>query len=214
MNTSSPRVQANAWIALLAFVALSAGALFAVLREQQRPAIPNLIWPDPPTLGAFSLSMADGATLNQDSLKGHWTLLFFGFTHCPDVCPNTLSVLKQTTQRLADDPLYRARGQVVFVSVDPERDQPAALAKYVHYFNPQFLAATGPAAALADLTRPLGVIHARVPLAGEEYSFDHTASIFLIDPALRLLGVWSLPHDAETISTAFRQISAFGAQNP
>jgi protein SCO1/2 len=165
-------------------------------------------------LSAFSLSMADGATLNQDSLKGHWTLLFFGFTHCPDVCPNTLSVLKQTTQRLADDPLYRAHGQVVFVSVDPERDQPAALAKYVHYFNPQFLAATGPAAALADLTRPLGVIHARVPLAGEDYAIDHTASIFLIDPALRLLGVWSLPHEAETISTAFRQISAFGAQNP
>lgn len=214
MQTPSPRLQANAGIALIAFVALSAGALFAVLREQQRPPIPALIWPNPPTLGAFSLSMAGGKMLTQDSLKGHWTFLFFGFTHCPDVCPNTLAVLKQTALRLSEDPTYRAQGQVVFVSVDPARDQPAALAQYVQYFDPNFLAATGPETALAGLTAPLGVIHARVPMTGEEYSVDHTAAIFLIDPKLRLLGVLSLPHEAAKLSTAFRDISAFGAQNP
>lgn len=209
MSPVPPRHQANAFLALAAFVALGAGLLFAVWKAGQRPDIPGLLWPDPPTIGAFSLTDADGNTLTEADLRGRWTLLFFGFTHCPDVCPGTLAVLKQVTHKLADDPAFRDHGQVLFVSVDPARDTPEVLKPYIHYFDPAFRAASGDANALAALTRPLGVIYAKVAGPDGDYTMDHTASIFLIDPDLRVLSAIGLPHVASEIAARFRAIEDF-----
>lgn len=204
-----PRLQANAFLALAAFAALSAGLLFAVWKSEQRPDVPGLLWPDPPRIGAFALTGEDGKPFTEEDLRGRWTLLFFGFAHCPDVCPATLAVLKQA-KRLAADTAFGTQGQVLFVSVDPARDTPASLGRYVKYFDPAFRAATGPDDALAGLTRQLGVIYAKVPGAGDDdYSMDHTASIFLVDPSLRVLSAIGLPHEAEDIVTRIRAIEAF-----
>jgi protein SCO1/2 len=209
MPTPPSRLQTNALLALLAFATLGAGLLYAVWRTGQQPAVPGLLWPDPPRLGAFALGGLDGAAFTEAGLRGHWTFLFFGFTQCPDVCPGTLAVLKRVKALLADDPTFLRAGQVVLVSVDPARDTPARLGPYVRHFDPSFLAAVGPEDALGGLTRQLGVIYGRVPGSGDDYSVDHTASIFLVDPDLRVLGLFGLPHDAGEIASRFRAIVAF-----
>lgn len=213
MTDASVSPSFKAWIALVAFVALSAGLITAVLRTADVPAIQGLLWPDPPQIGPFSLT-SDKGRISEETLKGRWTLLFFGFTHCPDICPSTLATLKQVAARLAENKTFADHGQVLFISVDPARDTSAALAEYVRYFDPRFLAATGTEAELNALTGPMGVIHAQVPTGGGEYSIDHTASIFLIDPQLRVLGKFGLPHDAATISAGFTAISDFGRAHP
>lgn len=210
MTTAPKSSSVTALFVLVGFIAVSAGLIFAATRVPEEPAIPGLLWPDPPVLANFSLQGSDGARIDQDRLKGRWTLLFFGFTNCPDVCPTTLAVLKQVAAQLADDPLFKRQGQVLFISLDPERDTPEQMGKYVHYFNPGFLAATGDGAALDAVTVPLGVIRAKVADASGGYTIDHTASIFLIDPQLRVLGKFGMPHTATAISDGFRAISSFG----
>ncbi|MGE3774065.1 MAG: SCO family protein [Gammaproteobacteria bacterium] len=210
MPPAPPRLQANAFLALAAFVALAAGLLFAVWKTGHQPEVPGLLWPDPPQIGRFALTGDDGKPLTEADLRGRWTLVFFGFTHCPDVCPGTLAILKQVKQRLATDSAFGREGQVLFVSVDPARDTPKALARYVKYFDPGFRGATGDDEALSGLTRQLGVIYAKVPGSGEnDYSIDHTASIFVVDPSLRVLSAIGLPHDAADIETRVRAIEAF-----
>lgn len=210
MTAAPARPQANAFLALAAFAALAAGLLFAVWKTERAPDVPGLLWPDPPQLGAFALTGDDGKAVTEADLRGHWTLLFFGFTHCPDVCPGTLAVLKQVKQRLAADSAFAARGQVLFVSVDPARDTPELLGRYVKYFDPAFRGATGDEDALSRFTRQLGVIYAKVPGKGDDdYSMDHTASIFLIDPTLRVLSAIGLPHEAADIAARVRAIEAF-----
>ena len=215
MDARPDFLQRNAWLALVAFVALSAGVLVALLgKQQQVPAIDGLLWPDPPRVPPFSLAATGGGTLDQSSLQGRWTLLFFGFTHCPDVCPTTLATLKRAVGGLQDFKPFAEQGQVLFVSLDPERDSPEKLAAYVQYFDPRFLSATGNEEALDALIRPLGVIRAKVPGKGDDYTLDHTASIFLIDPALRVVGLLGLPHDAAKIASTVRAIAAFTAEHP
>lgn len=209
MHVNPARLQTNALLALLAFAALAAGLLYAVWRSGQAPEVPGLLWPDPPTVGAFALTDADGRALTDAELRGRWTFLFFGFTQCPDVCPGTLAVLKQVKARLDEDPRFREAGQVVFVSVDPARDTADRLGPYVRHFDPAFRAATGPEEALTALTRPLGVIFGRIPGSGDDYTMDHTASIFLIDPALRVLSVFAMPHEAAEIAGRFGAVADF-----
>ena len=127
-------------------------------------------------------------------MRGRWTFVFFGFVNCPDVCPTTLATLAAVRNSLADlaEP-YRPR--VVLVSVDPARDTPAVLAQYVLHFDPSFVGVTGSPAALDTLTRALGVAVIVGPAdAAGNYSVDHTAAVFLVDPEAPRRG--SLQHAA------------------
>lgn len=203
-------------IACVALIAFGGGVYFAQRAPlPNQPEIRGLLWPDPPVLGAFALQDAQGGELNESRLRGKWTLLFFGFTHCPDVCPTTLNTLKSVGQALHDLPDFDQAPQVLFVSVDPERDTPAALQAYVSYFDPTFLAATAAPAQLNSLTRQLGILHAKVPTQDPPmYSVDHTASVLLIDPDLRLLGVFSPPHVTQDLADGIRGIVRFIGDNP
>jgi protein SCO1/2 len=130
-------------------------------------------------------------------------LLFFGYTHCPDVCPGTLAALKKA------QPQWEAAApdtQVVFFSVDPQRDTPEVLKGYVSYFDPKFVGVTAPREMLAGLARIFGIIYIRVAgSSGEpnDYLVDHSASIVLIDPQGRLAGVLSAPHTPEDIAKRY-----------
>ena len=156
----------------------------------------------------------EGKVHRIEEFRGRVTLLFFGFTHCPDICPTTLATLKRAVAGLGDFKPFAEHGQVLFVSLDPERDTPEKLAAYVAYFDPRFLAATGSEAALDALSGPLGVIRAKVPGADGEYTLDHTGSIFLVDPALRVMGLLGMPHEAGKIEAAVRAITHFAAAHP
>ncbi|MEQ8232921.1 MAG: SCO family protein [Gammaproteobacteria bacterium] len=204
-------------LAQFALAAVVVGAAFAAgiwlsVRQATVPdgaAVDGLLWPDPPRLRAFELTDASGAPFTLEQLRGRWTLLFFGFTHCPDVCPTTLAELAAASAELRNHPRFGARGQVAFVSVDPARDDAATLAAYVGYFSPEFVAATAAEDELRRLTRALGALFMKVPQGGGEYTMDHSAGIFYISPDLRLVSVLTPPHSRDQIVRRFDAVSAF-----
>lgn len=192
--------------AVVAVVAAGLGYLLANRASTPAAAAQALVLEQPRPLPDFSLTDHHGAAFGPARLAGHWTFLFFGFTHCPDVCPTTLQTLARARAALADLPAAQ-RPAVVMVSVDPGRDTPEQLAGYVPYFDPEFLGVTGPEDALAPLTGSLGVAYGYTPAAdGEGYIVDHTAAIFLVDPSGRLAAVFGTPHDAATIADDFRVV--------
>ncbi|MFQ5759606.1 MAG: SCO family protein [Acidiferrobacterales bacterium] len=198
-----------------AVIVLSAGllgflvaALFPqLLHRDAPPEIPGLLWPDPRVLSAFTLEDQHAQRFDLDRLKGKWTFLFFGYTNCPDVCPTTLSVLASVEKQLKQTPEALKNSQFVFVSVDPKRDTPEHLGKYVGYFNKDFVGVTGPPEKLGALTTQLGIFYLLgEPDAAGNYLVDHTAAILLTDPKARLIGVFGAPHDPQTIVARFRRI--------
>lgn len=157
-------------------------------------------------LPEFSLQGSDGKPLTRAALLGHWTLVFPGFTSCPDVCPATLGLLKQV------DASLRAAGaqapQVWFLSVDPARDTPERLAQYVHYFNPAFVGVTAQEPALANFTRAMGIAYTKVPgTNAENYTMDHTAALILLDPQARITAFFTPPHQLDAMVADLKHLA-------
>lgn len=199
----------------LAFVAIVLGVLVysvsreplldeAALREQG-----TFLLPTPREISAFSLVDQHGVEFNNASLQGHWSLLFFGFTSCPDVCPVTLAALAQVEKKLSDagrrDLLDGLK--VYFVSVDPERDDAAVIGKYVEAFSPRFTGVTGSHDALARFAEQLNVAFMKVPDSRGGYVIDHTGNIVIIDPKGHYAGFMKLPHQADRILVAYKSIA-------
>lgn len=193
--------------AAVAVVAAALGAAAARWSTVATGPEHALLLESPRELPAFSLVDHHGRPFDSGSVAGHWTLVFFGFTHCPDVCPSTLFTLKQVSESLADLP-EGERPAVVMVSVDPGRDTPEKLASYVPYFDPGFIGVTGDMPQIMAVTQAMGVAFSYTPLAegAEGYSVDHTASIFLLDPQGRLAAIFGTPHASERIAGDYRRI--------
>lgn len=224
MNWNRKKLIITAAIAV-GSVALGLLAAQGVLMRQaavvQPPAISSLLWPNPKQLAAFSLQDQGGQAFDLARLEGRWTLLFFGYTHCPDVCPITLAALRAMIAELKGlDPVpgTPAGGvpsdvQVALVTVDPARDTPEKLAHYMAFFDPAFLGVSGSDEALEGLTGQLGVVYRRyAPDAAGEYLVDHTAGVLLIDPKMRLVGLFRSPHDPAIMSGEFSAIREFIAK--
>jgi protein SCO1/2 len=171
------------------------------------PVQAALLYGEPRALEPFTLDRADGRPFTGDDLKGRWTLAFFGFTHCPDVCPTTLAQMKQVEAGLAASkpapPL-----QLLFVSVDPARDSLELLAKYTAFFSPSIIAATASEDRLQPFTRQLGIVYMQSPLADGNYTVDHSAQLVLIDPDGRMAGMFRPPLDARKIVADLRLLDA------
>lgn len=194
-------------LAVVAVLALTAGLLTAHgwRQIQSPPAISGTLLPAPRPIPEFSLLTAAGQPFTNADLQGHWSVFFFGFTHCPDVCPMTLATLNQTARLLAAD-----TPRFVFVTVDPMRDTPDVLGPYVHYFNPAFTGVTGNQAAIAALTQALGIAYTYTPGATpDEYTVDHSAALLLFNPRGELAAVFTPPHKAETLARDLRALQAF-----
>jgi protein SCO1/2 len=186
--------------------AVLAGALLARLVSSSPVVLESGTWlPEPRELGAFQLSDQAGHTWNNASLQGHPSLVFFGYTYCPDICPTTLAMLAEVLRRT---PLEGAR--VLFVSVDPERDSAATLKDYVSAFNPDFIGLRGDEASLEPFMRSLGAIAMRQPLADGNYTMDHSATLFLLDKRGQLAAVFSPPLSAERLTADFTRIVRSG----
>nr|VFK58669.1 MAG: protein SCO1/2 [Candidatus Kentron sp. TC] len=164
---------------------------------------------EPREIPPFTLLDHHGNPFTQANLRGQWTFLYFGYTACPDVCPTTLGALTRADRLLRAEP-GGTHPKFVFISVDPERDAPEQLARYVPYFNPNFLGVTGAEEEIANLARPLGVVYRRVYGDDSESSYimDHSASISLVDPQGRMAAVLSPPHHASAIARNFREIAS------
>ena len=185
---------------------LSAVAGISLWKVMQGPPQPSnaalMVLPEPRVIADFALVDDTGAPFSLDNLRGHWSLMFFGYTHCPDVCPSTLYDLKLVHEKLAQLNGGAPGHQVLFVSVDPERDTPEQLGQYVNYFHPDFIGVTGPQEQLAPLTMQLGIAY-RIEeheAGSPQYNVDHSVSILLMDPQGRLQGVFPAPHDADKMA--------------
>jgi protein SCO1/2 len=177
-------------------------------------ATPQEIREPPRPMTPFTLQRHERAPLNLDALKGKWTFLFFGYTHCPDVCPTTLSELNAAHELLSHDAGILNDSQFVFVSVDPERDTPESLAAYVAYFNAAFSGSTGTPAELAAITAQLGIEHSRGEESASGYVVNHSSAVLLIDPQVRYYARLKAPHYAEDIRSRFLAIRRHYEENP
>ena len=199
---------------LIALTALVAGALLASLLRQP-PNPPELSQGttrlEPPrVLQPFALTDHQGAPFELDRLRGHWTYLFFGYTHCPDVCPTTLSSLNQVARKIDALPGSAPSPQYIFVSIDPQRDTPEQLAKFVPYFNPAFVGVTGTPDAVDAMTRQLSVAYLKVDTDRPDgYLMDHTAAILLIDPQARLHALMSPPFETAGLAQDFEKLRLY-----
>lgn len=155
----------------------------------------------------YQITLADGNALRPATLAGHWTVVFLGFTHCPDVCPTTLAELAKAQKDWASLPAA-SRPRILFVSVDPERDSPAKTGEYAHYFHADTLAASGEPAAVASFAKALGLVFAKVPLDGGDYTMDHSATLVVLDPQGRQAGLIRPPLRWQDIAHDLRLLAA------
>ncbi len=186
---------------VIAVVAAIAGFLFSnnYFNKQGKLEFEALLkYPTQKSFTGFQLQSHDNPNITIDDFQGHWTLLFFGFTHCPDVCPTTLSELQKVFKLLSTT----EKPEVLFVSVDPERDTPQSLNEYTRFFNPNFNSATGDASNILAIASQVGVAyHIEDHENGDNnYSVDHTAAVFLVDPNKQLFGIYRSPLDAQKIA--------------
>jgi len=185
------------WLLLAA--ALCAGlAGFWLARQLDRggPQLASGTWlPQSKAVIDFQLTDTSGRAFTRGDLTGAPTLVFFGFTHCPDVCPTTLLKLAQVRSRAA------VRGlRVLLVSVDPQRDTPSVLGPYVHAFDPKFQGLTGDPQTIARLAANFGVAVNRVELPGGDYTMDHSAVVFVLDDAAHIVAIFTPPFDVAALS--------------
>lgn len=183
-------------IGLVAVAAAVAGLVVASLVfKPDRPAgiqiASGTLLPSPRAIPAFTLTGTDGAPFDKARFEGRWTVVFVGFTHCPDICPNTMGLLKTVHAKLTAE---RKSLQVVLLSVDPERDTPEILQRYVTYFDPSFLGATGPTEQLDKLGAAMGFVYMKSPgSTPETYNVDHSSALILVNPQGQVAGYFTPP---------------------
>jgi protein SCO1/2 len=160
----------------------------------------------PRALGEFELVDHRGEPFGPGRLQGHWSLLFFGFTYCPDICPTTMAFLDQFVARLEPD--ERADTRVVMVSVDPARDTVEQLARYVPFFNPDFTGVTGDFLAIHRFATALNTPFRKVAGDGDNYQIDHSANVVLINPRGDYHGFFKPPLDRDKMLASYRSARA------
>lgn len=210
------QTSSRAAVAVLFVVIAAAGLAAGVWLSQRLASAPAAqppagleatYLPQGKQLTDFRLLDHDEEPFTRARLEGRWSFMFFGFTNCPDVCPMALQVMRGVKAQIEG---RATPPQVVFVSVDPERDPPATLKEYVGYFDPAFTGVTGELDQIDALTRQLGILYGYEdpdPETGE-YTVNHSAQILLIDPQARMRAVFSTPHDVHAIARDFLEIRA------
>ena len=187
-------------LALGAFVAglvLFSAVLFIVTGRSPAPiAMTSAVG------GPFQLVDQNAKPITEQDLKGHPFLVFFGFTHCPDVCPTTLFEVSE---------IFRALGpeakdvRALFITVDPERDTPAVMKDYLSSFNPHLRGVTGDRAAIDAAEKSYRVYAKKVPTQSGDYSMDHTALVYLMDKQGRFVAPFSLKRKPEEAAADLRR---------
>lgn len=164
------------------------------------------LFPEGKAFSGFQLTSHQGTPWQAEDFKGNYSVVFFGFSNCPDICPTTLLDMQKI-----DKALKTAQVKIpnfIFISVDPDRDTPAVLNEYINYFNPEFYALTGDAANILSIASQLGVAY---QVAEHEpgdlvYDVDHASALFVLNPAGERIGIFPAPHQVETITQDLQKL--------
>jgi protein SCO1/2 len=194
-----PQSSTRPLVVIAAFAASLAAGLLVVLwlvGGLQKVAAPAAIG------GPFQLSDQNGQPVTEASLKGKPTLIFFGFTHCPDICPTSLFEISEVLRAMGPD---ADRVNAYFVSVDPERDTQAAMKDYLSSFDPHLKGLTGDEAAVAKVISGFRVYAKKVPLKDGDYTMDHTALIYLMDKDGKFVSPFNLKRKPEEAATDLKR---------
>jgi protein SCO1/2 len=198
----------KAGVAIFAVIAMAAGFWLATTLKspgsENSVEIQGVILKPARQIAVPELTKHDGTAFTNDDLNGNWTLMFFGYTHCPDICPITMNVLAEAKKKSVGD-----FPRVVFISVDPQRDTVDLLGGYVHYFDPEFTGVTGDEKMIQALTLQTSVLYMKVPgESGNEndYLVDHSSSILLINPEGQLVAFLKAPHTPGSILDSVNKI--------
>jgi protein SCO1 len=157
--------------------------------------------------GPFTLVDDTGVQVSEADLKGKSTVMYFGYTFCPEVCPTTLTDLVQWMQMIGRD---ADRLNYVFVTVDPERDTPKVMHDYVSAFDPRIRGLTGTSEQIAKVAKEYGVYYKRIPTSDGGYVMDHSAVLYMMDPNVRFVGV--IPYQEDT-AKAVAKLKKLAAQS-
>jgi protein SCO1 len=199
------RLRARLALAAAALCAALGGFWVAAQLDRASPRLASGTWlPQARAVTDFRLTDTTGRDFTRQDLIGAPALVFFGFTHCPDVCPTTLLKLAQVRKRAAVSGL-----RVLFVSVDPQRDPPPVLGMYVHAFDPAFQGLTGEPRVIASLAANFGVAVSRVELPGGDYTMDHSAVVFLLDSGARIAAIFTPPFEAGALAADLRRAAPY-----
>lgn len=196
-------------IIMATFLALLLNKMLSprVLSEQQLIANGAVEFSKPRIIPPFELTDANGEPFTLEQLKGQWTVIFFGFTSCPDICPTTLATLSKWHNALSSD--IQAQAQVVMISVDPARDTPEQLREYLAHFNSDFVGVTGELRDIRILADQLNVAFNRTS-ADEDYSVDHSGHLVLVNPYGHYHGIFKPPFELSRLKLTFQSmVTAF-----
>lgn len=192
MKKSTPYI-----IALIALVLGFAGSWLVQSSKPIELEVSRWFGDQAKVLPDFELRDQDNQPFGKAQMKGKWTMMYFGFTHCPDICPVSLQAMAEMLEAI-DDADVRNAIQIAFVSVDPDRDTPELLKQYVQYFNPTFIGASAPLAELKKLTSSIGIAHQLEKSSEDQvdYLVSHSGAIIMLNQQAEFSGLFSAPHDA------------------
>jgi len=198
----------------LSAVSMWAGfKLSSVLKQDgQVPIIEGTVLEPPRALTDFNLMDERRHEFGLQQLKNKWSLVFIGYTNCPDVCPNTMSIMKQAYIDMAA--LKMQLPQVIFLSIDPKRDEAELLGDYVDYFDPSFVGLTGKKSEIDNLVKQLSSVYLKAAgssgdINKDDYLYDHSASLLLINPKAQLQAVFTAPHNKLGLVDGLQKITNF-----
>jgi len=206
---------------IAAIIAMSAGLWIAQETKTNKvsltpPTIQGAIYPTEKLIKPFELVNHLGNEFNNKNLNGHWSIVFVGYTHCPDICPTTLSLMSDVHQELSlqkmDPP------QVIFLTIDPERDTPNVMNSYIEYFNTEFTGLTGTLENIEKLTKDLNAVYRKAPgLGGEitadDYLMDHSSALILINPKGNLQSILTAPHTPGNVIDSILKSRSYYSRN-
>ncbi len=200
------RPQLNALLIGGLIAALLAGiGLSHLMQADSQPDLPGLVLNPAREIPDFQLLDHHGETFDKQAASGKWRLMFFGFTHCPDICPSTLAQMRQLRSDLP--PAITDKLSFDFVSIDPARDTPEVMKQYIAFFDPSFVGITGQQDAIEDFADSIGIAYLKVG-EGPDYSMDHATALVLLDPQARVKAYFAAPHKLHELGLTLNSLIA------
>lgn len=221
MTNENSKEALSYWLIAIVLIMVFAGGLgvyFITHSETPRAILMQdrvvIVFDKPKTLDSFTLKDHNGKPFDLARLKGQWTVLFFGYTSCPDVCPTTLVMLDAVQKKLVQNKGAAKAVQFVFVSVDPRRDTLAKLKPYTTHYNKSFTGVTGDDKEIKRLARGLGAAYEVLDDGSNHYPVNHTAALFVIDPQGRYFAVMTPPYAPGPIAERLELVVKLISLNP